>query len=137
VVSAIEALQARLDSLESDYKGKCAELELFHDSHDAALAKLAALEGQLAQAEERKLYWAGLYDKERSLAAGAQPSEAPKTYMQGYSDGKQWALEAAAQVADDSDHRVDGRGYYDQLGDANETQHNIVEAIRNMAKEIV
>jgi hypothetical protein len=75
VVSAIEALQARLDSLESDYKGKCAELELFHDSHDAALAKLAA-----------------------------QPSESPKTYMQGYSDGKAWA---EGQMVPLTDEQID------------------------------
>ena len=34
------------------------------------------------------------------IAAGAQPSEALKTYMQGYSDGKAWALEEAAKICD-------------------------------------
>jgi hypothetical protein len=38
--------------------------------------------------------------------------------------------EACARIAEDEDHRVEGRGYYDQLGDANATQHNIVKAIR-------
>jgi hypothetical protein len=33
-------------------------------------------------------------------------------------------------IADDCDHRVDGSGYYDQLGDARATQSNIVDAIR-------
>lgn len=39
--------------------------------------------------------------------------------------------EIDAKVADDSDHVVDGRGYYDQLGDANATARNIAAAIRN------
>jgi hypothetical protein len=38
--------------------------------------------------------------------------------------------EACARIAEDEDHRVEGRGHYDQLGDANATQHNIVKAIR-------
>jgi len=38
--------------------------------------------------------------------------------------------EACAKVAEDSDHVVDGRTYYDQLGDANATARNIVAAIR-------
>jgi hypothetical protein len=38
--------------------------------------------------------------------------------------------EECAKVADDSDHVVDGRGYYDQLGDANATARNIATAIR-------
>ena len=42
------------------------------------------------------------------------------------------ALEDAKQVADDSDHIVDGRGYYDQLGDANATARNIVSAIESL-----
>jgi hypothetical protein len=39
--------------------------------------------------------------------------------------------EACAKVAEDSDHVVSGRGYYDQLGDADATVRNIVAAIRN------
>jgi hypothetical protein len=39
--------------------------------------------------------------------------------------------EACAKVAEDSDHIVDGRGYHDQLGDANATARNIAAAIRN------
>jgi hypothetical protein len=38
--------------------------------------------------------------------------------------------EACAKVAEDSDHVVLGRGYYDQLGDADATVRNIVAAIR-------
>jgi hypothetical protein len=38
--------------------------------------------------------------------------------------------EACAQVAEDSDHVVSGRGYYDQLGDADATARNIAIAIR-------
>ena len=38
--------------------------------------------------------------------------------------------EACAKVCEDSDHVVDGRGYYDQLGDANATARNIAAAIR-------
>ena len=38
--------------------------------------------------------------------------------------------EACAKVAEDSDHVVSGRGYYDQLGDADATVRNIVAAIR-------
>jgi hypothetical protein len=38
--------------------------------------------------------------------------------------------EACAQVAEDSDHVVGGRGYYDQLGDADATARNIAAAIR-------
>ena len=38
--------------------------------------------------------------------------------------------EACAKVAEDSDHVVEGRGYYDQLGDADATVRNIVAAIR-------
>jgi len=38
--------------------------------------------------------------------------------------------EACAKVAEDSDHVVGGRGYYDQLGDADATVRNIVAAIR-------
>ena len=50
-----DALQAMLDNAESDYRGKCAELELVHDSHDAALAKLAELEGQEPVAYEYRI----------------------------------------------------------------------------------
>jgi hypothetical protein len=42
--------------------------------------------------------------------------------------------EACAKVAEDSDHVVDGRTYYDQLGDANATARNIVAAIRARSK---
>ena len=38
--------------------------------------------------------------------------------------------EKCALVAEDSDHVVAGRGYYDQLGDADATVRNIVAAIR-------
>jgi hypothetical protein len=38
--------------------------------------------------------------------------------------------EACVKVAEDSDHVVLGRGYYDQLGDADATVRNIVAAIR-------
>jgi hypothetical protein len=38
--------------------------------------------------------------------------------------------EACAKVAEDSDHVVGGRGYYDQLGDADATARNIAAAIR-------
>ena len=38
--------------------------------------------------------------------------------------------EECAKVAEDSDHVVDGRGYHDQLGDANATAKNITAAIR-------
>ena len=55
LVAERDALQARLDSTESDCKGKCAELELVHDSHDAALAKLAELEGQEPVAYEYRI----------------------------------------------------------------------------------
>lgn len=40
------------------------------------------------------------------------------------------AAEECAKVAEDEDHQVDGRGYYDQLGDSKGTQKNIVAAIR-------
>lgn len=38
--------------------------------------------------------------------------------------------EACAAIADDSDHIVDGRGCYDQLGDAKMAAANIAAAIR-------
>ena len=38
--------------------------------------------------------------------------------------------EVCAKEAEDSDHVVGGRGYYDQLGDADATVRNIVAAIR-------
>lgn len=38
--------------------------------------------------------------------------------------------EACAEIAEDEDHRVEGRGYYDQLGDARLTAANIAQAIR-------
>ncbi len=38
--------------------------------------------------------------------------------------------ELCALVADDSEHIEEGRGYYDQLGDANATARNIAAAIR-------
>ena len=38
--------------------------------------------------------------------------------------------EACAKVAEDSDHVVSGRGYYDQLGNADATVKNIAAAIR-------
>ena len=41
--------------------------------------------------------------------------------------------EACAKEAEDSDHVVGGRGYYDQLGDADATVRNIVAAIRARA----
>jgi hypothetical protein len=39
--------------------------------------------------------------------------------------------EACTKVAEDSDHVVGGRGYHDQLGDADATARNIAAAIRN------
>jgi hypothetical protein len=39
--------------------------------------------------------------------------------------------EQCALVAEDSDHVVAGRGYYDQLGNADATVRNIAAAIRN------
>lgn len=50
------------------------------------------------------------------------PTDLRAEYLRG--------LEDAAKVADDDDHIVDGRGYYDQLGDAKLTASNIREAIR-------
>jgi hypothetical protein len=38
--------------------------------------------------------------------------------------------EACAEIAADSDYAVQGTGYYDQLGDANQTAYNIEQAIR-------
>jgi hypothetical protein len=38
--------------------------------------------------------------------------------------------ERCAKVAEDDEHLVEGRGYYDQLGDAKQTQCNIAAAIR-------
>ena len=38
--------------------------------------------------------------------------------------------EACAKVAEDDDHRVEGRGYYMQGGDARETMRNIAVSIR-------
>ena len=38
--------------------------------------------------------------------------------------------EACAKVCEDSDHVVGGKGYYDQLGDADATVRNIATAIR-------
>jgi hypothetical protein len=38
--------------------------------------------------------------------------------------------EQCALVAEDSDHVVGGRGYYDQLGNADATVRNIAAAIR-------
>jgi hypothetical protein len=38
--------------------------------------------------------------------------------------------EACAKVAEDDDHFVSGRGYHDQLGNADETVRNIAAAIR-------
>lgn len=38
--------------------------------------------------------------------------------------------EECAKIAEDSEYIVDGRGYYDQLGDANATARNITAAIR-------
>jgi hypothetical protein len=39
--------------------------------------------------------------------------------------------EQCALIAEDSDHVVGGRGYYDQLGNADATVRNIAAAIRN------
>ncbi len=47
---------------------------------------------------------------------------------------KQAAYEECAKIAEDSDYIVTGRGYYDQLGDAHETQQNIAQAIRKLAR---
>lgn len=52
------------------------------------------------------------------------------SWQEGYEAGKQTEREACAKVAEDSDHVVGGRGYYDQLGDADATVRNIVAAIR-------
>ena len=38
--------------------------------------------------------------------------------------------ERCAVIAEDEEHRVEGSGYYDQLGDASATQRNIAAAIR-------
>lgn len=79
LVAERDALQARLDSTESDYKGKCAELELVHDSHDAALAKLKELEDQKdgAYLERNRLV---------SLLSKVFPSGKKKTAIEGWSE---------------------------------------------------
>ena len=63
--------------------------------------------------------------------------EIVETAVQGQGsirDAIRWAMnqerEACAKEAEDSDHVVGGRGYYDQLGDADATVRNIVAAIR-------
>jgi hypothetical protein len=43
--------------------------------------------------------------------------------------------EVCAKVAEDSDHIVGGRGYHDQLGDADATARNIAAAIRSRGQE--
>jgi len=49
-------------------------------------------------------------------------------------DAIRWAMnqerEACAKEAEDYDHVVGGRGYYDPFGDADATVRNIVAAIR-------
>ena len=49
---------------------------------------------------------------------------------EGWCAGVKAEREACAKVCEDSDHVVLGRGYYDQLGDADATVRNIVAAIR-------
>lgn len=50
------------------------------------------------------------------IAAGAQPSEAPKTYMQGYSDGKAWAEGQAQQPLSEPISREQWEGACNGLG---------------------
>jgi hypothetical protein len=54
-------------------------------------------------------------------------------------DAIRWAMnqerEACAKEAEDSDHVVLGRGYHDQLGDADATARNIAVAIRARAEK--
>lgn len=57
----------------------------------------------------------------RTLYANPSPTDLRAEYLRG--------LEDAAKVADDDAHVVDGRGYYDQLGDAKLTAANIRNAI--------
>jgi hypothetical protein len=54
---------------------------------------------------------------------------------EGWSAGVKAEREACVKLADDSDHVVDGRGYYDQLGDANATARNIAAAIRARGRD--
>ena len=62
----------------------------------------------------RELYWTATEDELKRFAELVRSDE----------------REACAKVAEDSDHVVGGRGYYDQLGDADATVRNIVAAIR-------
>jgi type IV pilus biogenesis protein CpaD/CtpE len=54
-----------------------------------------------------------------------------ETLMRMIAQAVEAEREACAKVAEDSDHVVGGRGYYDQLGDADATVRNIAAAIRN------
>jgi hypothetical protein len=52
------------------------------------------------------------------------------SYQEAFEAGRLAEREACALVAEDSDHVVSGRGYYDQLGNADATVKNIAAAIR-------
>lgn len=105
----IKALQARMKALESDYKGKCAELELVHEAHDTALVKLRELEGQTpanpkcAQCQTPNSCGGDGRCLEDYIAARLkQAAPTARTYMDGYSDGKAWALWALTDAETDA-----------------------------------
>ena len=85
-------------------------LDFSIDSATPRLMSLATGSSRLATAEECKLLDA-LRARDRQI------------------------VELCAQIAEDEDYRVDGRGWDDQLGDAQRTQWNIAAAIRALLDE--
>jgi hypothetical protein len=85
---------------------------------------------EYVRADERMSFYG--QDKPAECADGCPPNQICD-YCQVVAPVKAMILaerEACAKVAEDSDHVVSGRGYYDQLGDADATVRNIVTAIR-------
>ena len=83
-----------------------------YESWDVELERFA----ELVRADERNSWPAEMEAMERQVNI--------------LTDALAQEREACAKVAEDSDHVVAGRGYYDQLGDADATARNITAAIR-------
>lgn len=84
--------------------------------------ELRYMSGRKAPTHDCELYAMPDCKAAPTLYTHPSPTDLRAEYLRG--------LEDAAKVADDDDHVVDGRGYYDQLGDAKLTAANIREAIR-------
>ena len=121
---------AELEYLVEAQKASNLKLCAALNESEAKLRELEALKADLKHTEECCVLWATDYGNAlKEVEALKADASTARTYMDGYSDGKQWALEEAEKVCKHMETAIDGGGntYY-RPADARQC----VEAIRKL-----